>query len=164
MQRKYLIIGGVVIVLLLASIGGYFVLGNKGGTTDITQEEEGIKQQEVKKLTVEDIGLELSLRGDKKVVNMVIGKLDGIKSFEYEATFDAEVVDPESKDLLVVPRGSGGSIDVESTDTQIKREITLGTCSSGKCKYDKVVSDVKFLIRVNYSNGEIGSVEDTISL
>jgi len=42
--------------------------------------------------------------------------------------------------------------------------VDLGTCSSGTCKYDKGVTEVSVVIRINYANGEVGVAESKISL
>lgn len=155
-------VGGVILLAIVVVAGAGYFLMNSSGTKQPVKEE--VVEQQIKQVSSDEIGLELRLRADKKAVFMTVNKLDGIKSLEYEATFDAQVKDPESGEALVVPRGSGGSVEIKSNEKQIKREVVLGTCSSGTCKYDKVVSDVKFIIRINFLNGEIGSVEQTISL
>lgn len=161
MRNKGVIVGVVILIVIVGVAGAGYFLMNSSKTDEIVEEE--VSEREIKDVSADEIGLELSLRADKKAVFMTLSKLDGIESLEYEATFDAQVKDPESGEVLVVPRGSGGSLEIKANEKQIKREVILGTCSSGTCKYDKVISDVKFIIRINFSNGEIGSVEETLS-
>lgn len=116
------------------------------------------EQQNVKKVSPEEIGLDLSLSPDKKSVVMKITELAGIASVEYEISYNALVID--EGETVDVPRGVVASpIEVEEGDEEIEKEILLGTCSANKCKYDKITSDIKFIIKINYKNGEIGAVE-----
>jgi len=75
-------------------------------------------------------------------------------------TYDAQVT--EDGESATVPRGAVGELTIRGGIAQA--EVDLGTCSANVCKYDKVVSDVKVVIKVNFENGEIGAVEDTILL
>lgn len=147
------------VVLVFAAGGLYFLTGSakKEVKTPTTEEIQA------KSINPEEIGLVLTPKADKKAVVMEITKLEGIQSVEYEVSYDAEVTDEGQ--TTDVPRGAVGSpIQVKSTDSSIKREITLGTCSANVCKYDKVTSSIKFVIKVTFKNGDLGSVEKEISL
>lgn len=155
----------VVGVLLVVGLAVYLLFGT--GNNAATNQPGAVSAKPVKAITPEQIGLSLSFRADKKAIIMDITKLDGIASVEYEVTYDANVTADSSGDSAsgVTQRGVVGSpIPVKSGDSDIKRTIELGTCSKNVCKYDNVVSDVKFVIKVTYSNGDIGSVEKAISL
>lgn len=156
-KNKNLVIIIVALVTLLVAL----VVFSRLRTSEVTPRTDNSRP--VKTLKAEDIGLEVALRGDKKAVIMTITKLDGIDSIEYEVNYDAkEEVEGEEQ---VVPRGAVGSpIKVNSSDSAIKREILLGTCSASVCKYDKVVGSIKFLIKVNFTNGDVGAVEASIDL
>ena len=118
------------------------------------------EQQNIKQIAPSDIGLELSLRFDKKAVVMTLTKLTGVKSIEYELSYDAEeTVEGETS---TVPKGVVGSPIEVAGKSEIKREILLGTCSANVCRYDKVKSDIKIVVRVNYENGEVGAAESTV--
>lgn len=154
-KKNALIIGVIAVVVL--GIGGYFIWArsqNQGLTP------RGEELQNAKQMASEDVGLELSLRSDKKAVIIKATKIDGIKSFEYELTYDAEVT--EDGETIVVPRGAVGELTIRGGVASA--EVDLGTCSANVCKYDKVVSNIKVVIKVNFENGEIGAVEDTIPL
>ena len=154
-KKNALIIGVIAVVVL--GIGGYFIWARSQNQALIPKREE---LQNAKQMTPEDIGLELSLRSDKKAVIIKATKIDGIKGFEYELTYDAEVT--EDRDTSVVPRGAVGEFTIRGGVAQA--EVDLGTCSANVCKYDKVVSNIKVVIKVNFENGEIGAVEDEIPL
>ncbi len=152
---------GVVVVLLVAGGIFYFV----SASSQNSEAEPVAEESTLKQVSPEEIGLTLELSKDKKEVVMKIAKLDGIKSIEYEASYDAEEEDKESGESLVITQGvtSGEPLVVKSGDKELKREITLGTCSANVCRYHTVASDIQFIIKVNYANGEIGQVETTLS-
>lgn len=152
-KNKFIIIG---ILVIIAAVGGYFVFTSGKTQTKLSVTEE----QNVKQINPSEIGLELSLRPDKKAVIIKATKIDGVESLEYELTYDAEVT--EEGETVNVPRGAVGELKIRSGLAEA--EVDLGTCSANVCKYDKVTSQIKVVIKVSYSNGEIGSVEDTISL
>lgn len=148
------------LILLVFLVGGVMVLSKK---SDVKPQVVPDEQSKVKNIKAEDIGLSLKPRVDSKAVILTISKLNGILSVEYEVSYDAEVT--EGGQTQVVPRGVTNSpIEVKSSDREIKREVELGTCSRNVCKYDNVKSEVKFVIKVNYKNGDTGSVEKSIAL
>lgn len=148
----------VIIVVILLGLVGYMLWARSQAQTTTQVEEE----KQVKQLSPSDIGLELSARADGKAVIMKVTKLTGIKSIEYEVSYDAEVTDEGETNNI--PRGVIGSPIETKGESEIEREVLLGTCSASVCKYDNVTSAIKFLIKVNFSNGEVGVVEDEISL
>lgn len=157
--KKNKTIVGVVVVLVLILAGiGFFVLGRGGGKT--SQGPTGDQMQNVKAIKPEDIGLTLALAANKQSVNMTVTKLAGVKSIEYEVSYDAE--ETTEGETATVPKGVIGSPITVAGESEIKRDITLGTCSASKCRYDKVKSDIKFVLKVTYDNSEIGSVETSV--
>ncbi len=160
LKKNQYIIGAVVVVVVLILGGLFFVLSKNGASS---QNAPSSQTQNIKQVKPSDIGLKLSLREDKKAVEMEISNLTGINTIQYEADYNADVVDPDSGESSNVPRGVVSSDISVAGQGSVKKEILLGTCSSGTCKYDKVTSGIKFLIKVVYSNGEVGSVQDSIS-
>lgn len=157
---KPMIIGIAAIVIIVGLIGAAFVFFPKN--SDTTTTNSGSFKQ-AKKMNPEDIGLNLTVRPDKKGVIMKITKLTGISSVEYDLSYDAKVTD-EGEDA-VVPKGvSGSPIEIKSADKEIERNLELGTCSKNVCKYDNVVSDISVAVRVNFSNGDVGEVTTKIKL
>lgn len=149
----------VAVVVVLGAAGGYFIFAGQGKAPVPVQQTE----KPVKQVKPEEIGLILTPRADNKAIVMKITKLGGVSSVEYEVSYDATVT--EEGQTNNIPRGAVGSpILIKPTDTSINREILLGTCSASVCKYDKVTSEIKFVIKVTYSNGDIGSIEQSISL
>jgi len=160
-NTKIIAIAVGIIAIVGIGLGVYSYMNQENQSQ--TQNIEEIVESDAKPISSEDVGLELSLTPDKKAIIMKITKLEGIESVEYMAQYDAEVT--ESGETLTVTRGVGPStIEVEPGDMLIERDdITLGTCSRNVCKYDTVVSDITFALRVNYTNDEVGSLEETIT-
>ena len=148
----------VIILVIVAGLGGFLLFNARANKTPAPLAQE----KEVKQMSPSDIGLILSVKPDKKAVIMKVTKLQGIESIEYEVSYDAEVT--EEGEPFNIPRGVVGSKIETKGESEIEREVLLGTCSASVCKYDKVTTPVKFIIKVNLSNGEIGAVEDSIFL
>lgn len=156
--KKNKIIVGIIIAALVVAGMGFLVLRNDDSSK--APVPSGDQTQNIKQIKPEDIGLELSLRSDRKAVVMTLTKLTSVKSIEYELSYDAEeTVEGETN---TVPKGAVGSPIEVAGKSEIKREILLGTCSANVCRYDKVKSNIKIVVRVNYRNGEIGAAEATI--
>ncbi|HVT00603.1 MAG TPA: hypothetical protein VHE53_00030 [Patescibacteria group bacterium] len=156
--KKNKMIIGLIVVVLLVGGAALFLTKNKGTSTINSGNQSDVS--DVKTMKPEDIGLKLSVKSDGKAVDLSADKLDGVKSIEYEVSYDATVTD--EGETANVPRGVVASpIDVNG-QSSISKEILLGTCSANVCKYDKVTSDIKFVIRVDFTNGKVGSIETTI--
>jgi hypothetical protein len=154
-KNKWALLGVGAIVLVLLIAGVLFIQNKKATKAPVAQttpEEQAIEMKP------EDIGLELSPNAALTEVEMKISDVSKFNSFEYEMNYDA-IVDGES-----VPRGAIGSGDVNSDDTSIDRKITIGTCSSGTCKYDKGVKKISFIIRLNLKDGKTAVVKKDIDL
>lgn len=154
-KKNKLIVGVILVIIVILS--GFLIYNyTRSQSTQTTLFDE---EKQVKQVDPSEIGLELSLRSDKKAVIIRATKLSGIASLEYELTYDAEVT--EGGDTHAVPRGAIGKLTIRNGEANA--EVDLGTCSANVCKYDKVVSDIKVIVRVNYESGEVGQVEDAIS-
>ena len=162
LRRNKFLIGAIAIILVISSI--YFLSPSKPpNSSQPPVVNPSPTTQVINAKNPEDIGLTLSTRSDKKAIVMVISKLSSISSLEYEVTYDADVVDEGQ--TLRVGRGIGPStIEIKSTDREIKREIELGTCSKNVCKHDKGIKEANFVLKINYANGEVGSIQQKITL
>jgi hypothetical protein len=155
MKNKWMAIG-VGAVLIVVLVAGFMFVAqrnvSKAPGVEQTPEEQAIE------MSPEDIGLELTPNAANTEVKMRIRDVSKFNSFEYEMNYDA-IVDGE-----VVPRGAIGSGDVNPGETSIERAITIGTCSAGKCKYDKGVTKISFIIRLNLKDGTTGVVKKDLNL
>lgn len=144
-------IGAVVVVF---GIAGFMFFQNSQENEDST--EEVVEEQAIE-ISPEEIGLVLTPNANNTEITMEIADTSLFDSFEYEMSYDAEV------NGEIVPRGAIGSGEVEDNEP-ITRDITIGTCSSGKCKYDTGVTKITFIIRLNLKDGQIGIVKDELIL
>lgn len=154
-EKKMLIIICVVVLLLLGG-GGYLVLSKtssvKPTPAPIAEEEEIVEE-----ISPKDIGLELILRPDKKAVKFLIANASDIETVDYQISYSKEVDGEE------VPEGLIGDAKPEDGKIEINyRE--LGTCSSGVCRYDKVVSPIKITLKITKTNGKVYKAEDSIEI
>ena len=157
-------LGGIaIIIVIIIFVAAYFFI-MKGSSQDASSQVPTTQAQQIQQIQPKDIGLTLTPRADNKAVILEITKLSGIKSLDYSVDYDADVKDPDTGEVADVPRGVEGTIDVKSSDSDIKREIELGTCSRNVCNYDNVISGVKFTIKVSYSDGHVAAVEQTVNL
>lgn len=151
-----LALAGIGAVIVVAIVAGFIFMQNSK-KAEVTGEEEMVEEQAVE-INPEDIGLELTPNKNNTEVTMTINDVSKFNSFEYEMNYDAEV------EGEMVPRGAIGSGEVNPGDTSITREITIGTCSSGKCKYDTGVTKISFIIRLNLKDGQTGLVKKDLEL
>lgn len=145
-------IGAVVIVGLVAG----FIFFQNSSVSDEQVQDEIVEEQAVE-MSAEEIGLTLEANSANTEVIMRIENTSSFDSFEYEMNYDAEI------DGEMVPRGAIGSGNVEDGEP-IEREITIGTCSAGKCKYDTGVTKISFIIRLNLNDGQTGIVKQDLEL
>lgn len=157
--RNKIFIAGIIVlvVVVIGGAGTYFILSRK-----TVPQKPVIQEQSIKNLSPQDIGLSLTLSPDKRNVDMEITKLNGIKSVEGVFNYSDEETDPETKQATVVPQGGLIAAESISSDqTKIERKITLGTCSA-TCRYPKIVSDIKFILKITFKDGSVGQVEQTV--
>lgn len=156
MKNKWAMLGiGAVIVVVLVAVGVYMMNSKKaqeGTGPEITAEEEAIEMKP------EEIGLELTPNAAVTEVTMKINDVSKFTAFDYEMSYDALVNDE------LVPRGAIGSGEVNPGDSSIERKITIGTCSSGTCKYDKGVKKISFIIRLTLKDGTTAVVKKDLDI
>ncbi len=153
MNKKVLIISGIVLLVLVV-LGGVLLFVNNNASDP--EDSPNPFNENLIEMSAEDVGLTLSSQQNNQQIVMEITKLDEVDSFEYELSYDA-VENGE-----VVSRGTFGSgpNPDEKGSSIIKRVMDLGTCSAGKCKYDKGVGEVVLSLRINLKNGEVGIIEE----
>lgn len=156
MKKNKIIVIAVIAIFILVGAGFFVFAKDKNGQEKtVAQKPAAHEEPKVKEVKPDDIGLTLTARSDNKAVNMTIKNLSGISSIDYELNYDASGN---------IPRGVIGSIEIKPSDSVIKRELLLGTCSKNICKYDAGVTEVNLVLKLIYSNGEIGSVEEKLKL
>lgn len=156
MKKSNLILIGGAVLLLIVIFGG-LVLLLRSGSEETTTQPTQTKKIAAKEVTPEEIGLTLTAVSNNQKIRIEITNVEGIKGFEYELSYDA------TENGETVPRGAIGELEVVPGKS-VSHDVDLGTCSSGKCKYDQGVTEVSVVIRVNYENGETGVAESSVSL
>lgn len=154
--NKYKIIILLVLLVLILGGGSYYILiGSKSSSTN--QTTQAIPTSEViPTLNPEDLGLKLTARSDGKAVKFEITNIKDIESVEYELTYLAKGN---------IPRGTIGTVEIKPTDTKIETKyLDLGSCSSGKCKYDEGVTSVKLVLKITKKDGNVYSAEKSLDL
>ncbi len=152
-NKKVLIILGIVILIALGG-GGYYFFGKTSSKP--VDNSPLIQQENIPAIAPEDIGLTLMARPDKKAIKFEIEKIDDIQSVDYEISYLAKGN---------IPRGAIGTVTVKPGEEKISTNyIDLGTCSSGKCKYDEGVSSVKVTLRINKTDGKVFQTEKSLEL
>lgn len=160
LMKNKLFLATVVVVVLVVLVGGaFFIMSQKKSSSDTVIEQV----EDVKPLKASDIGLELSPDSDGKIITLKADKLTGVSSLEYEVSYDAEVSE-DGGEPFTATRGVTGGLEIKPGESEVSKDIDLGTCSRNVCKYDKVISVVTFNIRVNYSDGTVGGIETKVKL
>lgn len=162
-KNKKLLIGVAVVVLLIVAGAGIFFLS---GRNEAPEEEVGIAEENLPKMSPSEIGLEITPSSDQRYIQFTVTKLSGIKHLEWEFTYDADApADLGDGEGGRVTQGFGGEADVEGESEYTSEKRELGTCSTGgKCRFDTGIEKVALLIKVTKDDGTVYQVEDSISL
>ncbi|HUQ85012.1 MAG TPA: hypothetical protein VM077_01700 [Candidatus Limnocylindrales bacterium] len=159
--RNGKIAAGVVAVLLLVT--GYLLFVGKPKV----KEESVVEDLTVQTISAEELGLTLTVKPDGKAVKFEITKLNGIKSLEYELTYEADSTAQEQGEggEPRVQRGITGDAKVESGKSTYESEwLDLGSCSKNVCRYDSGVKSVSLTLKLNKDGGKILQSEKTLKL
>jgi len=138
-QKKYLVIAGVVIVLLVV---GYLLFGRTKQTKIDNKEPMPTEMliptvDDSVQVTLEDAG------NGKEVVLKIANLPNGTESIDYELSYNT------------AKQGLQGVIGTLTESEAIyEKKIILGTCSSGTCVYHLVVGKIKLSLKFNGSYGE----------
>lgn len=142
MNKKYLIVAGAVVLVLL---GGYFLFfANKSSNENAPT----VAEQNIPTISAESIGLTLKPGSDGKRVIMTVTKTNDIDSLDYELSYTSKGD---------IPRGVLGHVDVKKGQTATA-DIYLGTCSN-VCHPDTDVKNIKIIVKVNKSDGKVFQAE-----
>lgn len=148
---------GVGAVIIVVGVAIFMFIQNTKKAKEASGPTPTVEEEAVS-MNPEDIGLVLTPNKDNTEVNMKINDVSKFTTFDYEMSYDAEV------DGEVVPRGALGSGEVKDGESSISRDITIGTCSAGKCKYDKGVSKISFTIKLTLKDGKTALVKKDLNL
>ncbi|MBI2442575.1 MAG: hypothetical protein HYV40_01545 [Candidatus Levybacteria bacterium] len=164
MNKKVLIIISVVVVLALG-IGG-FVYTRNANQTLIEETDEGILDEVIPTLAPSDIGLEMVARADGRAVKLTLNNALDIQKIEFDLVYDADQSGSfdEGEGEGKVTRNVTDELDVDGQSPFETKYYDLGSCSSGKCRYDTGVTQVKVVMKVTKTDGKVFQVEDSLDL
>lgn len=140
-NRNVIIVGGIILVVL---VGGFLLLGRTKSKPSSGTSENVLPKTEA--LPTVDSSVIVDLKADKakkEVTLSVDGIPSGTQTIEYELSYNAEGD---------IPKGVIGTIPVDG-EKSVTRKITLGTCSSGTCVYDKGVTSIKVSLKFQTASG-----------
>ena len=142
MKNKNLSIAVVVGLVLLVAVVAFFFLRPK------EEANQEVEPAEKTRLEITDVPLEeqpflvLNPIGGGQKIEMEISNFGQVESVEYELTYLSEGFS----------RGAIGSVKIDS-EKVIEKELLLGSCSSGTCKYDKDVEGGSLTLRIKDDEG-----------
>lgn len=132
----FLLIGGVLIVSLV----GFIIFNLR------TKEDSSGGGEEKVAVQIPAPYITLTPNSAGQVLSLSVTKIDDkAASLEYELVYNTD------KGIL---QGVPGSVDLEGK-SGLTRDLTLGTCSSGVCRYDKGVKDINLTIRLRNDKGKL---------
>lgn len=143
MKKYLLILIGVAIGLGIVLGGFWFFLS----LTRVPAQKEESKEKEVlRELKVDERPyINLTPRKDGHELTLAIAKIpSGVNTIEYELGY-------KNKDN--VQQGATGQINI--TSPSVERKILLGTCSSGRCRYDEGVEQGTLSLRLRDEDGKL---------
>lgn len=166
MKNKQVMIAVAVVLVVLLGIGGYFVLGQKNAKPPV---DNSLTSEDAIKIPASDIGLTMELSPDKKKIRFNAAKLDGAKSLEWTFNYDADIPPDQRSEADGAAKvsqafGSLEPVDVEGKSSYTSEFRELGTCSSGRCRFDTGVEKVNLVLKMTKNDGKVYQIEDSINL
>ena len=152
-KQKKMIVGMVLTVVLLFGI--WFAVNSNNKNND--RDTQSVLENEPTIAPVDSsVGVTLKSAVKKgEVIIEVKNAPDGTKKAEMELTYNREKRPEDETDSDVIPDGVLAGCDFKSGQKScVKEGITLGTCSSGVCRYHTVVGKIKLSIIFSGSYGE----------
>lgn len=160
-QRKIQV--GLAVVLLLL-VGGYFLVFGKSQTK---APEPGPQEEVVEEISASVLGLTITAKPDNKAVKFAIEKPEGIKTIEYELTYEADSTAAEISEGGEdrVQRGITGEVEIENdSETYESPWLDLGSCSKNVCRYDAGVESVDLTLKIVKSDGKTYLATESLEL
>lgn len=154
-DKKILSVIIAVILLVLVAVGFFLMRGNENVAED---DDDPFASEELPELSPEDIGMEVTVRNDKKALMFELSKADDINSVEYTIEYEKEI------DGETVPEGIFGIMNIGEDGITKTDFREFGTCSAGRCRYDEVVSDITIVLKVAKKDGKEFQVKKVVQL
>lgn len=154
MDKQKRIIGGVALAVVLL-FGVWFAVNSNNknkndGAQSVLENEPTIAPVDSSVL----VSLKSAVKKGEVIIE-VKNAPDGTKKAEMELTYNREKRPEDETDSDVIPDGVLAGCDFKSGQKScVKEGITLGTCSSGVCRYHTVVGKIKLSVIFSGSYGE----------
>ncbi len=133
-------------VAVCVVIGFGVFLSTKGQTSKKREEKPVLEEETIVPTTDASTVARLeSVTSNKEVKLILDGIPNGTKAVDYELSYDTQ-----SQGF----QGIIGSIVLKNSESTFEKQVTLGTCSSGRCVYHQVVGEIKATFRFNGTYGE----------
>lgn len=140
-KKKMAIIGGTVVLLVI----GVLVFLQSKNVKKIPPKAM-IPTEELIPTVDSSVQVDLKTKiPGKEVVLTVKNMPKGSESFEYSLSYETKQQGTQ---------GVIGTVVLNASDLSYEKDITLGTCSSGKCVYHEVVGKVMLSLKFAGSYGE----------
>lgn len=167
MNKKFLIPVLAVVVVLLVGAGGYFFLSRNASESPSNQEEQGFIDEVIPTMAPDAIGLSMVARSDKRAVKLVLSNASDIQSIEFDLVYDADQSTSFGEDdggSGQVSRNVTDEVAIDGDSPFETKYYDLGSCSSGKCRYDTGVTEVRLEMKVTKKDGKVFQVSDSLDL
>ena len=156
-KQWYIVIIAVVVIVALVG-GGAWLLGKKKTSPQQAPVAADTSGQ-IYSLSPQAIGLTIAFRSDNKAMKFTVGNASGINSIDYQISYTKEINGQQVQDGLI------GTVNMNPGDSTAGigyREF--GTCSSGVCRYDKVVGTITLTLKIVKSDGKTYQVTQNATL
>jgi hypothetical protein len=144
------------VFIVLGVLGGLFLFIRHQATP--LEDDSMLSTQNLPSLSPEDIGMVVTVRSDKRALMFKLNKAQDIEHVSYEIDYDKEL------DGQTIPEGILGEMNIAEDGITKTDYRDFGTCSAGKCKYDKVVSDITIKLVVTKTDGKTYQVTKVVKL
>ncbi len=153
----------VVVVLVVLGGGSFLFLASKNNQST---QDQTVSDNTVQNLSPSAIGLKLEASSDDKKVRFTIANAAGIKSIEYELTYDADSTAQEQSEGAEeqVQRGITGQANISSGKSSYQSSwLILGSQSANVVRYDKGVKGVAITLKITKSDNKVYQVQDKLN-
>lgn len=155
-NRKFLV--AVAVFLVLIVLGGLFFITRHQTAPSSSESASMIQTQNLPVLSPDAIGMMVTVRADKLALMFNLTKASDVDKVEYEIDYNKDL------DGQTIPEGILGEMNIAQDGITKTDYRTFGTCSSGTCHYDKVVSDVTIKLAVTKKDGKTYQVTKVVKL
>jgi len=172
LKDQKILIGSIVVLVLLIIGGGFFFVSMRNNAASATQSsgsQDQSQEQTIGTMSPSDIDLQMVLRPDNKAIKFTTDKLDGIKTLEWNFTYQADIpVEDQTADnagsKVTQEFGSDNPVNVQGKSSYDSVFRELGTCSSGHCRYDTGITAVDLVMKITKTDGSVYQIKDSINL